>query len=183
MPPRRASGAGSDEYVGFLVDWQRPLAGKKTLMDLVTRPSTFLWLIAGTGTLLVVAGRMDPVDLLPFLLLGTTFGARLLNIAYGLGGIRAGLLAARRLQIALDEPELCRARTSRGKRPRDASATVVFDHVDFGYRPGVPVIHGRLADAARRHGDRAGRPVRIRQVDTGRAPGSLLRRAAGRDNR
>ncbi|OBH92309.1 SIP domain-containing protein, partial [Mycobacterium scrofulaceum] len=64
-----------DEYVDFLVSWQRPLAGKKTLMDLVTRPSTFLWLIVLTGTLLIVTGRMDAVNLLPFLLLGTTFGA------------------------------------------------------------------------------------------------------------
>jgi ATP-binding cassette, subfamily B, bacterial IrtA/YbtP len=128
-----------DEYVEFLVAWQRPLAGKKTLMDLATRPSTFLWLIAVTGTLLVVTSRMDPVDLLPFLLLGTTFGARLLGIAYGLGGIRAGLSAARRLQITLDEPELDVCEQPH-EAPDDASATVVFDHVSFGYRPGVPVI-------------------------------------------
>ncbi|MCV7443861.1 ATP-binding cassette domain-containing protein [Mycobacterium paraense] len=126
-----------DEYVGFLVAWQRPLAGKKTLMDLVTRPATFLWLIALTGTLLVVAGRMDPVNLLPFLLLGTTFGARLLGIAYGLGGIRAGTLAARRLQNTLDEPEL---EVRPGEAPEADAATVVFDRVSFGYRPGVPVI-------------------------------------------
>src|ERR1700742_617021 len=126
-----------DEYVGFLIDWQRPLAGKKTMMDLVTRPSTFLWLIAGTGTLLVVTGRMNPVDLLPFLLLGTTFGVRLLNIAYGLGGIRAGLLAARRLQIALDEPDL-----SVRDEPREtAGDSVVSARLTFGSRPGVPVLH------------------------------------------
>ncbi len=127
-----------DEYVGFLVAWQRPLAGKKTLMDLVTRPSTFLWLIALTGTLLTVTGRMDPVNLLPFLLLGTTFGARLLGIAYGLGGIRAGMLAARRLQNTLDEPQL--AVRDQDEPNGDSSATVVFDQVGFGYRPGVPVI-------------------------------------------
>ncbi|MGA8544123.1 MAG: ABC transporter ATP-binding protein/permease [Mycobacterium sp.] len=130
-----------DEYIRFLVDWQRPLAGKKTLMDLATRPSTFLWLIAATGTLLVVTSRMNPVDLLPFLLLGTTFGARLLNIAYGLGGIRAGMLAARRLQIALDEPELSVREQPSEAGDGDASATVVFDHVSFGYRVGVPVIN------------------------------------------
>ena len=128
-----------DEYLGFLVAWQRPLAGKKTFMDLVTRPSTFLWLIAATGTLLVVVGRMDPVNLLPFLLLGTTFGARLLGIAYGLGGIRAGMLAARRLQNTLDEPEL--AVRDRDEPNREPSKAVVFDNVSFGYRPGVPVIH------------------------------------------
>ncbi len=128
-----------DEYVGFLVAWQRPLAGKKTFMDLVTRPSTFLWLIALIGTLLTVTGRMDPVNLLPFLLLGTTFGARLLGIAYGLGGIRTGMLAARHLQNTLDEPEL--AVREQDQANGDAAATVAFDNVSFGYRPGVPVIH------------------------------------------
>ena len=127
-----------DEYIGFLIDWQRPLAGKKTAMDLATRPTTFLWLIAGTGTLLIVNGAMSPVNLLPFLLLGTTFGARLLNIAYGLGGIRAGLLAARRLQVTLDEPDLA-VRDAQTQSTQDG--TVEFDRVSFGYRPDVPVIH------------------------------------------
>jgi ATP-binding cassette subfamily B protein IrtA len=130
-----------DEYIGFLVAWQRPLAGKKTLMDLATRPATFLWLIATTGTLLVVTHRMDPVNLLPFFLLGTTFGARLLGIAYGVGGIRGGMLAARRLQIALAEPELAVAEQPRAAPDADSPATVVFDRVSFGYRPDVPVIH------------------------------------------
>src|SRR6201999_449307 len=128
-----------DEYVGFLVDWQRPLAGKKTAMALATRPSTFLWLISVIGTLLVVTHRMDPVNLLPFLLLGTTFGVRLLGIAYGLGGIRSGMIAARRLQIALDEQDLA-VQDQPGAVARDAVATVVFDRVGFSYRPGVPVI-------------------------------------------
>ena len=50
-----------DEYIDFLVSWPRPFVGKKTLMDLVTRPGTFLWLIAAVGTPLIVSGRMDPV--------------------------------------------------------------------------------------------------------------------------
>lgn len=130
-----------DEYINFLVDWQRPFIGKKTLMDLVTRPSTFLWLIMLTGTPLIVTGRMDPVNLLPFLLLGTTFGARLLGIGLGVGGIRGGMLAARRLQIALDEPELAvEEHDAAAVEPADAAGTVRFDAVTFGYRPGVPVI-------------------------------------------
>jgi ATP-binding cassette subfamily B protein IrtA len=129
-----------DEYIGFLVAWQRPLSGKKTMMDLATRPSTFLWLIATIGTLLVVTHRMEPVNLLPFLLLGTTFGSRLLGIGYGVAGIRGGTLAARRLQIALAEPEL-----EVDEHPRETSdaahpSMVVFDRVSFGYRPDVPVI-------------------------------------------
>lgn len=127
-----------DDYINFLVDWQRPFIGKKTLMDLVTRPSTFLWLIMLTGTPLIISGRMNPVNLLPFLLLGTTFGARLLGIGLGVGGIRGGMLAARRLQIALDEPEL--AVEQHDPTPVDAPGTVRFEAVTFGYRPGVPVI-------------------------------------------
>ncbi|WP_099023278.1 ABC transporter ATP-binding protein/permease [Mycolicibacterium palauense] len=127
-----------DDYIDFLVAWQRPFTGKKTMMDLVTRPATFLWLITAVGTPLIVTGRMNPVDLLPFLLLGTTFGVRLLGIGYGLGGIRAGMLAARRIQGALDEPELAGAPAAR--HPGRPAAGVVFDRVGFGYRPGTPVI-------------------------------------------
>jgi ATP-binding cassette, subfamily B, bacterial IrtA/YbtP len=126
-----------DEYIGFLVDWQRPFVGKKTLMDLVTRPTTFLWLIMVVGTPLIVSGRMEPVNLLPFLLLGTTFGARLLGVGYGLGGIQGGMLAARRVQSVLDEAELT---VREGTAPEAAGGTVAFENVTFGYRPEVPVI-------------------------------------------
>ncbi|MGW0162517.1 ABC transporter ATP-binding protein/permease [Mycobacterium sp. NPDC003323] len=128
-----------DDYIGFLVDWQRPFVGKKTLMDLVTRPTTFLWLIVAVGTPLVVGGGLDPVDLLPFLLLGTTFGARLLGIGYGLAGIQGGMLAARRVQSVLDEAELA-VRDGDPAGGTGAEEAVVFDRVTFGYRPEVPVI-------------------------------------------
>lgn len=126
-----------EEYIQFLIAWQRPFTGKKTVMDLATRPTTFLWIIAAMGTLLIVNGAMDPVNLLPFLLLGTTFGARLLGIGYGLSGIRGGMLAAKRLQITLDEPELAVESRAGAAAADDA---VVFDRVSFAYRPGVPVL-------------------------------------------
>ena len=128
-----------DEYLTFLGDWQRPFIGKKTFMDLVTRPTTFLWLITATGTLFIVNGNMEPVDLLPFLLLGTTFGARLLGVGYGLSGIREGSAAARRIAVALDDRELeVREHTA----PAQTTAgTVTFDRVTFGYRPEAPVLH------------------------------------------
>lgn len=126
-----------DDYIAFLNEWQRPFIGKKTFMDLVTRPSTFLWLIATAGTGFVVAGWMAPATLLPFLVLGTTFGSRLLGIAYGLGGIKEGAQAAQRIAVTLDETEL----STHDAAPSPTAAGVVFDGVSFGYRPGVPVIH------------------------------------------
>ncbi|WP_037889232.1 ABC transporter ATP-binding protein, partial [Streptomyces sp. Tu 6176] len=138
-----------DAYLAFLSDWQRPFIGRRTFMDLVTRPATFLWLITATGTLLIVSGRMEPVDLLPFLLLGTTFGTRLLSIGYGLGGLREGLVAARSVAVALDERELATRPDTAPLAPEEGSTaedagnapgTVVFDRVTFGYRPGAPVV-------------------------------------------
>lgn len=129
-----------DEYLGFLSSWQRPFTTQKTVMDLATRPATFLLLIMSFGTVLIVTGGMEPVTLLPFLLLGTTFGARLLGVGYGLSGLRGGLLAARRVQNALDEPAL-EASEATGPEPvGEPTGRVEFDDVGFSYRPGVPVI-------------------------------------------
>lgn len=134
------------EYVGFLDSWQRPLSGQKAFIDLATRPTTFLLLISAAGTLFITTGSMDPLALLPFLLLGTTFGARLLGIGYGLSGLQGGLLAARRIQIALDEAEL---EVSGGSAAAAVPAGhVEFDDVGFAYREGAPVledIHLELA--------------------------------------
>jgi ATP-binding cassette, subfamily B, bacterial IrtA/YbtP len=132
-----------DDYIEFLNGWQRPFIGKKTFMDIVTRPSTFLWLIASAGTLFVISGSMEPATLLPFLILGTTFGARLLGIAFGLGGLREGMQAARRIGVTLDEDELVTATPEAAETPGAAvpAGTVTFENVGFGYRPGVPVIH------------------------------------------
>ncbi|GAA1786520.1 ABC transporter ATP-binding protein/permease [Leucobacter iarius] len=130
------------EYIGFLDRWQRPLSGQKAFIDLVTRPATFLLLICALGTVLITGGTMQPIALLPFLLLGTTFGSRLLGIGYGLGGLRAGLLAARRIQVALDEPELETEEAGEPAEgaPRVPRGRVEFDRVGFAYRPGVPVL-------------------------------------------
>jgi ATP-binding cassette subfamily B protein IrtA len=128
-----------DDYIDFLNVWQRPFIGKKTFMDVVTRPSTFLWLIASAGTLFVISGAMEPTTLLPFLILGTTFGTRLLGIAFGFGGLREGMQAARRIAVTLDEDEL--VTVTPGAADTVAPGTVTFDNVGFGYRPGVPVIH------------------------------------------
>ncbi|MFV0533478.1 MAG: ABC transporter ATP-binding protein/permease [Cumulibacter sp.] len=125
------------EYIDFLATWQRPLNGQKTFIDLVTRPATFLVLICIFGTLIITSGGMPPVDLLPFLLLGTTFGSRLLGIGYGLGGLRDGLMAARRIQVALDERELD---TTKMHNASTLDRLVEFDEVGFSYRDGVRVL-------------------------------------------
>lgn len=127
-----------DQYIGFLDGWQRPFVGKKSAMDLITRPVTFLWLILVAGTALIVTDGLAPVDLLPFLFLGTTFGSRLLGIGYGMMGLREGREAAQKIQVVLDTDELGVRSGPAG--PADEPRRVVFDEVSFGYRPGAPVL-------------------------------------------
>jgi len=136
-------GARLGDYIAFLNDWQKPFTSKKIVLDLATRPATFLWLIMAVGVPMVVTGATSPITLLPFLFLGTTFGARLLGVGYGLSGIRDGVLAARRLQNTLDEPVL-QTRVDPGPDRGDAvpAGTVELVDVQFGYRPGVPVVQG-----------------------------------------
>ncbi|MGO1972697.1 MAG: ABC transporter ATP-binding protein/permease [Propionibacteriaceae bacterium] len=131
-----------DGYLEFLNGWQRPFTGKKTFMDLVTRPTTNLWLICAAGTIFVVTDSMAPSTLLPFLVLGTTFGARLLGVGYGLAGIRDGVQAARRIAVALGGTELLTQpeREAGTASENPSRGTVAFDRVGFGYRPGVPVL-------------------------------------------
>ncbi|MDL9947150.1 ATP-binding cassette domain-containing protein [Gordonia sp. ABSL11-1] len=128
-----------DGYLSFLNNWQRPFITAKTVMDLMTRPTTFLWLIAVVGTFFVVWGWAEPVDLLPFLLLGTTFGARLLGISYGLQSLKTGMIAARDIQETIDATELS---TAPIETVDDDAGAVVFDDVTFGYRPDTPVLRG-----------------------------------------
>ena len=127
------------EYIAFLSDWQRPLAKYRTFLDLVTRPTTFLLLTVVFGALFISIGIMEPLAILPFLILAPTFGTRLLGIGYGLSDLRTGLLAARHINTTLEETELDTQPAPENKAA-DTPGRVVFDDVKFGYLPGLPVI-------------------------------------------
>lgn len=100
---------------------------------------TFLAIIVVAGGWLVASERMSAADLLPFLLLGTTFGGRLLALAYNAAGLRESKAAAQRIGIALTEAELVTSPTATGES--DGAGTVRLQDVTFGYRPGEPVLH------------------------------------------
>lgn len=140
------------DYTGFLRDWQGPFVSSKATASLLTDAMTFLTIIVVVGGFMVSAETLSPGDLLPFLLLGTTFGGRLLAVAYNAVGLREAKTAAQRIGYTLTEPELAvnpqvttppepagsELSTSRPtQRP-----TVKLDGVSFEYRRGEPVLHG-----------------------------------------
>lgn len=129
------------ERARFLERWQRPMTGRKTLVDLVTRPLTSLLLIIVAGGSMLAGDLLAAPDLLPFLLLGVTFGSQLLAAAYGMGSVREATAAAQRIGLLLAEPELPDSgRPFTG--PAAARHTVRFEDVSFGYDPRHPVLSG-----------------------------------------
>ncbi|MFB4290343.1 ABC transporter ATP-binding protein/permease [Nonomuraea sp. ATR24] len=129
------------ERARFLERWQRPLVRRRTAVDLVTRPLTSLLLIVVAGAPMAAGGLLATADLLPFLLLGATFGSQLLAAAFGLGSVRDALAAARRIGLLLVEPELPEPRLPR-PLPGAAGRTVRFEGVGFGYDARRPVLSG-----------------------------------------
>ena len=86
------------------------------------------------------------------------------------------MLAARRVQTVLDEPELAVHDRDAGARPPTGGVRVRRRHLRL---PAGSARHqGRLADAAARHGDRARRPVGLGEVDARGAARAIPRRAA-----
>lgn len=123
---------------GFLNGWQRPMAGRKVASQLAIQPPAFLLLITGAGCWRILSGGMAPADLLPFLFLGTAFGAQIMAVMYGFVPVREARQAAQRIGILLEEAELDRSRSA-----RDLPAGPLglrFDAVSFGYKPRKPVL-------------------------------------------
>lgn len=126
------------EYLTFLDRWQAPFIGKRTAMSMVTSPATIIWLLAIVGGMRIIAGTLDPIDLLPFFFLGTTVGAKLLGIGYGLGELQSGMQAARTIQGVLETPTLREPTAT--SAPQVTGRDVHFQQVNFSYRPGIPVL-------------------------------------------
>lgn len=133
---------GDDSHLGrvlnsraeFLNSWQRPLTGLKTSNDLLTRPTTMLAYILVLGVPMRIADWISPGDLVFFLLVGTTFGARLMAIAYGFVPIQESLAAARHIADTLAEPVLIEAEAPRVlPEVKQSGRTVAFESVTFGY--------------------------------------------------
>jgi ATP-binding cassette subfamily B protein IrtA len=130
-------------YTEFVDGWQGPLGTKKAIAAMITRPSTFLWIIATVGTLLLTLDTLSPATLVTFLVLGVTFGPKLLSAAYGAAAYRESTVAAKRIGLTLAEPELETLPATPGAAvaPPRVGPPVAFRDVTFSYRAGQPVLH------------------------------------------
>lgn len=135
------------EMNDFMRTWQHDTIDLKTVMILLTRPMTSMVLVGLVGTALITTDSMAASALLPFLILGTSFGDRLLAISFAANGLREGMTAKSGLDLLLTARELTNHDepvTTAGTGP----ASLRFDDVSFGYAPGRPVVTGISVELA-----------------------------------
>ena len=94
------------EMGDYLITWQRSTLDSKLNSTQMTKPMSIMALLLLVGTGLVVGGVMPAENIIPFLILGTSFGDRLLAVSYSANGIREGLNAKKSLELLLTTPEL-----------------------------------------------------------------------------
>ncbi|MFT4182456.1 MAG: ATP-binding cassette domain-containing protein [Rhizobium sp.] len=116
----------------FLGVWQRSMAGRKIAAQLTVQPPTFLLVICTGGLWLVQRGSMMPVDLVPFLVLGTSFGPQISAILYSRIALRESAAATRRIGALLGEEELDQTLATGGLPAGPIG--LAFRNATFGYR-------------------------------------------------
>lgn len=119
----------------FVAEWQRETGPAKIIAVMLNRPTTVLGVLVLAGFAFLVPGWIGAGDLIPFLILGTSFGGRLMAVSSAGYGLYTGLQAKDGIALLLDTPGL--------PAPANRAAPaghVRFDHVRFGYGPGRDVL-------------------------------------------
>ncbi|WOC12971.1 ABC transporter ATP-binding protein [Gordonia sp. MP11Mi] len=139
---RKASAAFSaavDRYADALESWKLPMTRLQAMADMLLAPVFSMFVITAAAVGMTALDWIDPLDLVPFLLVGVGLGASFLGFAYAGQALREGAAAARRITELEALPELAQAQSS--SAGLDAAGAVRFDDVTFGYSSDTPVLH------------------------------------------
>ncbi|WP_040788625.1 ABC transporter ATP-binding protein [Nocardia paucivorans] len=121
--------------------WKKPLIRLQAISDVVVSPVFVMAVIVVVGAAGVGAHWWEPVDLLPFVLVGLGLGSSLLGLGYSGQTIRAAGAAAQRLYDLRRTPELQPGTSTDEPVDESVSAgTVRFESVGFSYRDGHQVL-------------------------------------------
>lgn len=118
-----------------------PIIRVQSASDIVVMPVFVMLIVVVGGLAFVGLDWVNPLDLLPFLLVGLGIGSSLLGLGYGSQALRAGGAAALRLHELQQTPELDTAPTT-STGPASQAGVVRFDGVEFAYRTGHDVLRG-----------------------------------------
>jgi ATP-binding cassette subfamily B protein len=126
------------EYGEFFAAWVRPMLRAAAVGQFVIAPPTFLLVVLAAGTWFAAAGWVQPVDVLPFALLGVGLAAPYLTLEQSSVQLKTAAAAAARVVTLLDTPRLPEPAEPR----QPAGHRVELDGVGFSYDGRARVLHG-----------------------------------------
>ena len=129
----------------FIAEWQMRTGPAKIVAVMLNRPTTVLGLLLAAAHPMMILGWTDAPELLPFLVLGTSFGGRLLGVSTSIGALTSGLQARDALETFLATPELALPTADGGPEgagppPAPAPDRLALEGVTFAYDAGHPVL-------------------------------------------
>lgn len=127
---------GVDRLTAVNLAWTAAMGRPWTVMNLLFFPSTMAVVICAAGAGMTAAGWIEPVGILPFLLVGVGLPTGYLQIGQLANSLRSARMAAThlgRLMRVEGLPEPAAPATPHGSR-------VELDRVTFAYRDGHPVV-------------------------------------------
>ncbi|MFE9748351.1 ABC transporter ATP-binding protein [Saccharothrix saharensis] len=125
-----------DDYMVAFSAVKGPILKLSATAYALVSPAAMLLSATAAGTVFVSLGLAEPIDVLPFVLLGLALTAPLVVITYGPQAFAATRSAADRVDEVLAAPELPEPSVS--GVPSDGR--VVFEHVTFGHQEGTPIV-------------------------------------------
>ncbi|WP_327386544.1 ABC transporter ATP-binding protein [Streptomyces sp. NBC_01207] len=131
----------ADDFTTFFIAWISKGYRATAASALILGPVTILLTVLVGGTALVSSGSLDPLDLLPFAILGLSVAAPLQALDFHGHDMEMAGAAAKRVGALLAAPEL--AVPDSPQRPEtDGGVRVELSGVEFAYDTDRPVLSG-----------------------------------------
>ncbi|WP_217428626.1 ABC transporter ATP-binding protein [Microlunatus speluncae] len=133
--------AATDEHAAAFRVWVREVRYSSALSRILSSELTVLAVVTTGGMIMIAIGRLTPIELLPFLVVGVGLPTSLIPMIHGSIAVRTARLAGAHLDGLLSLPAL--PEPEQPRRPEGFG--VELDEVEFSYDGTTPVLRGVTA--------------------------------------
>ncbi|MEG0858494.1 MAG: ABC transporter ATP-binding protein [Pseudomonas sp.] len=123
--------AAIDSFLDTFLGLLRPMVGPLAIANAIVAPVAVLGVVLAFGTLLIKAGWLAPLDLLPFVLVAPGISAPLILLGFVTHGLGPAKEAAERVQVLLQTPVLEQPTPELRQRP--TSNRIQVENISYAY--------------------------------------------------
>jgi len=123
-------------FVKAFGKWVKNLIIFSSAAEVLVSPLASVVWICATGLFFISNNYLDPISILPFLLVGAGLGSPLITLSGTISKLQAATESARKVIGLLNEPSL--AYSDMPQIP--AGIEIIFDNVTFGYDAKLPIL-------------------------------------------